>query len=664
MSDLIIPENTYALLIGIDNYAAGSEWTLPNPVSECIQFANWLKGKNVPPTQIVILAKTDNSSLAAELNRLKGEGVIVEDASLIEIGNHLNSSSFELSGKTPGDCLLYFYWSGHGVTTDDHFQYLICNEAQVDNPRVFNLEDIRTKLRGGDWAKFENQAFLVNACATYDDKTFSKVLIPQPLPANAANGSKARQFAVCAASPEQAARADENAFFAVLLQGLRTLTSDSLLPDPKELHTNIGIGYKNLPVEKYGDLPDPRGYFDLWSNEKLSVISLGSADGEDTKLMDLIYGKLIELRRSLTHYRKIYCEMVKLAKEIKSTASIIRDLCECGNSQYVELPQYVEYFERVAASEQNTLELQQWLEPYVNDVPALLELREKIKETDKLPQTCFLYFFVPNTPPFQLTYKLVDANGRLISTKDSLENKLLLSELTASTICQAVCSVLNEDDDVLDHITDIHIELFLPRNLLDFSADQHNDPHDSASTLEETYAVRLRWRERAEGMAKAPSKKWSDLGKIIHTENILNQQIEWFTSVRSNADLSHTRWIEQAKTKAYVGLQFNPLRTNNAPHILFGQALDQGIPYLIWPRFQCECPVSFCEEVDKAINGITFEKSLEGLQQIRRVTDKPPDHPGRHLSIFWDDPRRNPFRYDSKTMSAHQGTTPKLTNII
>jgi len=661
MSDSIKPENTWALLIGIDDYQY-DDWTLPNPTAECLRFAEWLLEKEIPPGQIKLLVKTENPSLLPKLELLKGKGVEIKDASLIEIGNNLNNPPFAVPAQQRKNSLIYFYWSGHGVSSDDHSQYLICSEAEIDYPRVFDLEDIRAKLRGGDWARFGNQSFLVNACATYDSKSFGVELTPQELPANVFGGAKARQFAVCAASPEQVAIADETAFFSVLLESLKALTADSLLPDPKALHESISAGYKKLRIDgKYGELPEPRGYFDLWSNEKLPVISLG-------ELENLIYGKLIESRQPLSEFRKVYRQMVRQQKLIRGTADIIRDLSEMGMSQYVDLPQYVEFFERVAAQAQNAQELQDWIEPQIDDKPALIELRNRIKvdgEKDEQARLCYLYVFVPSVPPYQITYKLIDSAGKLIPTTDDLAGQLELKELTPETICHAVCAILSEDDQALNHITELHVELFLPRNLLDFAADKSNDPHDAASTLEEVYSVKLRWRDRAEGTARAQSKKWLELAKIINDEASADPQIEWFASNRSAADLSFIRWKEQAKKFAFVGLQFNPLGNGSqAMHALMSQALDQGIPYLIWPRTDGDCPACFCDEIGQAVNGIAFEETITRLQAIRRFAPKPPDHPGRYLSIFWDDPRRNPFNYDPKAMrSTDQGAKIQLTNV-
>lgn len=666
MSDSIKPENTWALLIGIDDYPADPDWTLPNPATECLRLAEWLLDKKVPPGQIKLLVKTQKPSLLPRLELLKGRGVECDDAGLIQVENNLKTPPFFVGGRPSEECLLYFYWSGHGVTSDDHYQYLLCSEAEVDFQRVFNLEDIRTKLRGGDWARFGNQAFLVNACA---NRPFGKKeqLLPQKVPPNAAKGDKARQFAVCAASPEQTTVADESAFFSVLLDGLKALTGNSLLPDPDLLHKSISAGYRNLPIDKYGKLPEPRGYFDLWSNVKLPVISLGLADDDDARLKDLIYGKLIELRQPLSEYKKVYRQMVRQPKEIRGTGDIIRDLSDLGMSQHVDLPQYVEFFERVAVESPNARELQNWIESHIEDKPALIELRKQMKSGDKkdeLAQLYYLYVFVPSAPPYQITYKLFDASGKFRPAAVDLAGKLKMTELTPDTICRAICTILSEDQEVEERSNHLHVEILLPRNLLDFVADTV-DPDDPESTLEEVYSVRLRWLERADGTARKPSIKWRELAEIIHAEASADPRIEWFTNERSAAELSFIRWKDQARKIALVGLLFNPLGNGNPPmHALMGQALDQGVPYLVWPRTVGDCPACFCDEVSNAVNGVVFEETIARLQSIRRIAPKPPDHPGRYLSIFWDDPRRNPFNYDPKAMRCtDQGAKIQLTNV-
>jgi hypothetical protein len=49
---LISPEETYALIVGIEKYQAGSDWNLNGPANDAINFANWLLARGVTPENI------------------------------------------------------------------------------------------------------------------------------------------------------------------------------------------------------------------------------------------------------------------------------------------------------------------------------------------------------------------------------------------------------------------------------------------------------------------------------------------------------------------------------------------------------------------------------------------------------------------------------------
>ncbi|MBX7222621.1 MAG: caspase family protein [Blastocatellia bacterium] len=658
----ISPANTWALLIGIDEYSLGPDWKLPNPTRECIRLAQWLIGKGVSHNHIKLFVKTTDSVALGEIAELQKSGVICVEAAANSIRDDFHQPPFDLPVGLNQERLLYVYWSGHGVTSGDHFQYLTCTEARLGFFKVFNFEEIRKQLRSPAWKAFGNQAFLVNACATYPDAKTQPV--PENFPATPAVSQQIRQFAICSATPGHSASADEAAFFGILLNAMKSSCARTLLPDPENLYKSIGEGYKDLAPETRMAMGEPRGYFDLWSKWKKPVISFGDPKDKEVKLQDFIFDQLFKLRRPLSHYIWLYTKLVKRPKDIQQTADIIRDLSEFEGSEW----HLAEFYERVIAGESNAQRLQQLIEPYISDIPKLLGLRKYIEDHPyvKEKSPTYLYVFVTSRTAVSIECWLVTPTAAIPEKKVFQVEEGEIDKNPEETICKVVDSFLFMHQGK-EEILNSHLEFFLPLHLMGFTAIKATSPTDSFSRIEEVFLVKLRWLHRAV-TENFHHNHWKKLSEIIHKgaalDSKIDQKIKWFEATHHPTELSFHNWKTKAETNAFAGLKFNPV-SGNPPvlHALLKQALEQGVPYLFWSRKEDECPPGFVEKINQAVKGKNIDEIPDALQKIRGTPNKPPDHPGQHLTVFWDDPRRNPFELNGTLLQLKDVLTVPQTDL-
>jgi len=52
MPEPVSPARTHAVVVGVEQYAAGSKWDLDGPASDACRIAGWLRDRGVPAEQI------------------------------------------------------------------------------------------------------------------------------------------------------------------------------------------------------------------------------------------------------------------------------------------------------------------------------------------------------------------------------------------------------------------------------------------------------------------------------------------------------------------------------------------------------------------------------------------------------------------------------------
>lgn len=197
LGDGASPQRTYAFVVGIERYDAGSAWDLDGPARDAARFTSWLFDRGVPAEQILVfLSPLDEQLPDVPLP----PGVTASPARREQVTEALTRT---LPGR--GGDLLWLFWAGHGVLTRDDHLRLFFADASTDDKRNLDLNSLLTMLRSDLYPRFPRQAGMVDACQTYAERLQLAMTLPaetfpygQPLPGR-------EQFVLYAASPGQVA---------------------------------------------------------------------------------------------------------------------------------------------------------------------------------------------------------------------------------------------------------------------------------------------------------------------------------------------------------------------------------------------------------------------------------------------------------------------------
>ncbi|MFI7497595.1 caspase family protein [Streptomyces sp. NPDC049687] len=188
------PDRTYAVVVGVERYAAGPSWDLPGPAADARRFTAWLRGHGVPASHIFLL-----------LDPLAGAGGPEVDVTAAPAGREAVQEV--LTRRLPaldGD-LLWVFWGGHGVTDPQGHRRLFYADAAADDRRNLDLDAWLTAFTTDLLPGFRRQVWLVDSCQTFvEDLGFARAL-PSELPPGGDRLPAREQFVLLASGPGQRA---------------------------------------------------------------------------------------------------------------------------------------------------------------------------------------------------------------------------------------------------------------------------------------------------------------------------------------------------------------------------------------------------------------------------------------------------------------------------
>lgn len=161
---MISPDRTYAVVVGIERYAAGSMWDLDGAADSALRIIGWLRGCEVPAANITVLLTPLDSNRSKVEQRLAELGLPPEPlpATVEKIRQVITE---QLPGKD-GD-LLVLFWSGHGVLDRRLERRLFCADAAVNAKYNVNVTDLLAALSGRNFSGLREQVIIVDACANF-----------------------------------------------------------------------------------------------------------------------------------------------------------------------------------------------------------------------------------------------------------------------------------------------------------------------------------------------------------------------------------------------------------------------------------------------------------------------------------------------------------------
>lgn len=191
------PKRTYALVVGIEQYEAGTTWDLPGPATDALDFTSWLRARGVPADQILLF-------LSPLANELPGASLPTGVATRPADSEPLKEAITRTLPRWRGD-LLWLFWAGHGVLTGDNDLRLFYADASVEDKRNLNLDALLTALRSDQYPGLPRQIGLVDACQTYAERMQLAKTLPNETFARGQPLTDRKQFVLYATSPGQSA---------------------------------------------------------------------------------------------------------------------------------------------------------------------------------------------------------------------------------------------------------------------------------------------------------------------------------------------------------------------------------------------------------------------------------------------------------------------------
>lgn len=206
------PKQTFAIVVGIEQYNAGTSWNLDGPVRDASRFVSYLLNCGVPNNQIRLFASPIQSN-ESELQRL-------DIASQLATYDVLNRAVIDELTMQSGD-LLCLFWSGHGVIDVRNNQRLFCADATEQNPRHLSLNNLLATWRTDTIGRFSRQIGFIDACANYLESQRTVAAIPENLLPTGKPTSIEQFFIMAAAPGEMAANKNQSGVFSkALLEAL------------------------------------------------------------------------------------------------------------------------------------------------------------------------------------------------------------------------------------------------------------------------------------------------------------------------------------------------------------------------------------------------------------------------------------------------------------
>lgn len=239
------PQRTYALVVGIEEYKAGSSWSLDGPASDALKFAKWLSDKYVPNENIFLFI----SELDDNQSKVNSCSINTQKATRENIYQTITETIPSYGEK--GD-LLYIYWSGHGTTNQRKDRRLFYDDGKQN----LNLESFLESLGSDIFGNFDRQILLIDACANYYSKKISKSLCKEKY--SVGKPIKSRQQVILLATKEgyKTKNIDKEkiGLFSKVLLGELKNESQLILPEgiPK-----IVENVKAIFKEQYYNQPTP-----------------------------------------------------------------------------------------------------------------------------------------------------------------------------------------------------------------------------------------------------------------------------------------------------------------------------------------------------------------------------------------------------------------------
>ncbi len=232
---------TRAVVVGVEEYAAGASWRLDGPALDACRFAEWLIGRGVPAGNVSLLVSPLRDN----------EEAVVRYGFDVQPADHATVRATLLDGlhDSRSDFLI-LYWGGHGVVDGGDTRRLFCADASIADKRNLDLTALLNSLRSSFYPHHPRQAILIDACQNLVEQLHLAHTLPAEVFPLGNPSPSCEQRVLLAASPgEVAVNIDgrkTGLFSEVLRAELSTAPVDTWPPDLHALRDRIDQRFTEL----------------------------------------------------------------------------------------------------------------------------------------------------------------------------------------------------------------------------------------------------------------------------------------------------------------------------------------------------------------------------------------------------------------------------------
>lgn len=323
------------------------------------------------------------------------------------------------------------------------------------------------------------------------------------------------------------------------------------------------------------------------------------------------------------------------ARVIESVEDALHDLLDMLPSRRTQWRPICEFVERIARLRQSKA-LHAWVDEHETDSASRTELYAALDREDA-EAVDYIVVDVPSPKPDAIEFWRRFDRNNLPQIHGSVR-----CPATAAPLAAAVSGLA---DLAADWSVNARLEMFLPVAMLASDLDQWPcDTFEGTCAVGERHALTFRWRERArEGKRLA---HWEAFAARLEQRGQQPPVLGWLDAAPP-ADPALAERVTRGELGDCLAFQFPPFGADTqAPHALLKTALGGGMAYGIWLRHDAADWQAFREDLATVFSAGDMEAMPERIKEVRRKAAGTLDaaNPFRNLTLFWDDPRRNPWR--------------------
>lgn len=659
-------DKTVAVVVGIEKYAYGSKWNLNGPASDAVRFVRWLRQRDIAPERILLFLSPldENQALTEPLDVTVHPATrdVIQDA----LAQRLNDDA-----ALAGD-LLWVFWGGHGVMEADQKRRLFFANATDQNKLVLDVDSLWQMLRSKDRKRrFKYQVGMLDVCANYFEEMRHKLSLADAGFSAGETDSAVRQLVMYAAAAGEKAKNEDirrtGAFSEIVLELLEQAAPNAWPPDLIALTEAVKARFEQKRKERsVSQTP----VFFQWQDWAGSSGAVGDFRSGYERLSEVSTARAMLADAEITtrELRQLYLRSAPVwqrAPEAGNLDQMLERLWEMMPRDENALPPLFEFVERIAHRTQDqALSEKVFAEVRRRGVTRnqLADLRTLIEREAQQPSDyCHLLIDICDRDlltkelrfPSELRYwVMTGSNAYGESGVVACENA------SAAQVREAIRQIIGRVEATYGTP---FIELLVHHNWFCCDADEWERPANplaelfesesgDASRLGDAYHVVLRWGNRAMEAARGSGVEkytrpaiWQDKVARIRKDQHSSAQpdVFWIGPAQNQRELETKLNGEAEPCAGFSFVPFEP-QTFKVKRLLM-TALLGGTAFAVWPRRDAPDEAQFRQMLSNAVRSGRLDELPQRIRALRVAALRDPQHPGGALTLFWDDPDRNPL---------------------